>query len=213
MQAILDERGDPGRGPSRLAIFRRSDQPQRTDPRRVGGRLCLLRELGKPDSLPGPLLLPYLGNEYDVESAKTESALQNFDKRPTEAGRRRRNPDTCRLHGGGLRAGVTLAARNDGARMAHATPRRCGAAGDETHHGLAAAALAFSDEELARIPLGAAADLADHYDGLGRRVGEQHLQHIDELGALDRIASDADRGGLPEPFTGGLEHRLIGQRA
>ncbi len=67
--------------------------------------------------------------------------------------------------------------------------------------GLRRPRLASSIEELGGILLGAAADLADHDDGLGRRVGKQHLQHIDELGALDRIAADADRGGLAEPFT------------
>jgi hypothetical protein len=29
--------------------------------------------------------------------------------------------------------------------------------------------------------------------------GEEHLQHVDEVGALDRIAADADAGGLAEP--------------
>ena len=47
----------------------------------------------------------------------------------------------------------------------------------------------------------------------GLVVGEEHLEHVDELGALDRIAADADRGRLAEALVGGLEHRLIGQRA
>ena len=32
--------------------------------------------------------------------------------------------------------------------------------------------------------------------GLG--IGQEHLQHVDEFGALDRVAADADRGGLAE---------------
>ncbi len=47
----------------------------------------------------------------------------------------------------------------------------------------------------------------------GLRIGEEHLQHVDELGALHRIAADADRRGLAEAFARGLEHRFIGQRA
>src|SRR6202035_5285636 len=58
-----------------------------------------------------------------------------------------------------------------------------------------------------------AADLADHDQRLGRLVGEKHFQHFDEVGALYRIAADADRGGLAETFPRGLKHRLIGQRA
>ena len=33
------------------------------------------------------------------------------------------------------------------------------------------------------------------------------------LGALDRIAADADAGGLAEAHRRGLRHRLIGERA
>jgi hypothetical protein len=44
-------------------------------------------------------------------------------------------------------------------------------------------------------------------------VGQEHLEHVDELGALDRVAADADGRRLAEAFVGGLEHRFIGQRA
>ena len=97
--------------------------------------------------------------------------------------------------------------------MAHAAARRGGAAGDEADDRLAAAALRFVGEELRGVLLGAAADLADHDDRLGLVVGEEHLEHVDELGALDRVAADADRGRLAEALVGGLEHRLVGQRA
>ena len=70
--------------------------------------------------------------------------------------------------------------------------------------------LASSLMNCGRVLLGRAADLADHDDRLGLRVGEEHLEHVDELGALDRIAADADRGGLAEARVGGLEHRLVG---
>ena len=79
--------------------------------------------------------------------------------------------------------------------------------------GLLAPALRLVGEELRGFFLGAAADLADHDDRLGRVVGEEQLEHVDEVGAVDRIAADADRGGLAEADLGGLEHRLIGQRA
>ena len=44
-------------------------------------------------------------------------------------------------------------------------------------------------------------------------VGEEHFEHVDELGALDRVAADADGGRLAEPCIGGLEHCLIGKRS
>jgi hypothetical protein len=53
--------------------------------------------------------------------------------------------------------------------------------------------LGLALDELGGVLLGRAADLADHDDGVGARVGEEHLQHGDELRALDGIAADADR--------------------
>src|SRR5262249_6685204 len=94
--------------------------------------------------------------------------------------------------------------------MTHAAAGRRGAAGDEADHGFLAAAPRLIREELRGVLLGGTADLADHDDRLGRLVGEQHLQHLDELGALHRIAADADGGGLPEPLAGGLVDRLVG---
>jgi hypothetical protein len=61
--------------------------------------------------------------------------------------------------------------------------------------------------------LGGAADLADHDDRLGFRVGEEHFQHVDMFGALDRVAADADGGGLAEAEVGGLLDGLIGEGA
>ena len=87
-------------------------------------------------------------------------------------------------------------------------PGRRGAAGDEADHGLLAAALGLVLEKLRGVLFGRAADLADHHDRLGLRVGEEHLQHGDEFGALDRIAADADRGGLAEPFAAWSETPL-----
>ena len=50
--------------------------------------------------------------------------------------------------------------------------------------------------------LGAAADLADHDDGLGLRVVVEHLEHVEVRGAVDRIAADADAGALAEAELG-----------
>ena len=42
------------------------------------------------------------------------------------------------------------------------------------------------------------ANLTDHDDGVGVRVGEEQLQHVDKFGSLDRITADADGGRLPK---------------
>ena len=50
--------------------------------------------------------------------------------------------------------------------------------------GFDAAPLGLVLEELRGVLLGLAADLADHHDRLGRGIGEEHLEHVDELHAL-----------------------------
>src|SRR5215472_15255615 len=104
--------------------------------------------------------------------------------------------------------GIAFAARDDCAGVAHATPGRRGAAGNEADDRLLAPALGLVREELGRVLLRAAADLANHDDRLRLRIREKHLQHLDEVGALDRVATDADGGGLAEALARRLEHCL-----
>src|SRR4051795_1020819 len=97
--------------------------------------------------------------------------------------------------------------------MAHAPARRRGAAGNESDHGLPAPALGLIDDELGGIFLSRATDLPDHDDRLGGLVGQEHFQHLDELGSLHRIAADSDSGGLAKALARGLEYRLVRERA
>src|SRR6185437_9214274 len=148
-----------------------------------------------------------------TKDLSTESRFQYFNQRFTDAGRRWRYPDSRRFHSRNFGLGVAFAAGNDGAGMAHAAARRRRAPGDKADHRLLAAALGLVDEELRRILLRRTADLADHHDRSGFRVGEEHLQHCDEFGAFDRISANADGGCLAQAFTTGLEDRFVGQRA
>src|SRR5581483_8896804 len=109
-----------------------------------------------------------------------------------------------------LAVGAALAAGNDRAGMAHAPAWRGGDPGNEADHRLFHLAAL---DEVGGVFLGAAADLADHDDALGLGVLEEHLQHVDMFGALDRIAANADAGRLAKPHSGGLRHRFIGERA
>src|ERR1700722_6603184 len=159
------------------------------------------------------LCILFNGAIRQAKDDKNESGFQYFSKRMAEPSRRRRNLDAGRLHGGDLGVSAALAAGDNGAGMAHATPWRRGAPGDKADHRLLAAALGFVLQKLRGVFFRRAADLTDHDDRLGRLVGEKHFQHFDEVGALDRIAADADRGGLAEAFARGLEHPLVSQRA
>ncbi len=57
------------------------------------------------------------------------------------------------------------------------------------------------------------ADLADHHDALRLRVGQEQLEHLDEVRALHRVAADPDARALPQPRRRGLRDRLVGERA
>ena len=47
----------------------------------------------------------------------------------------------------------------------------------------------------------------------GVRVGLEQRERVDEVGADDRVAADADAGGLAEALRGELLDDLVGERA
>src|SRR5688572_877879 len=138
--------------------------------------------------------------------------VQQFHQRAAETRRRGRDLDARCLHRGDLVLRAALAAGDDGAGVAHAATRRRGAAGDESDNRLRAALLRLGGNERRGFLLGRAADLADHDDRFSRRIGEEEVEHLDELRAFDRVAANADRGGLAEAGARRLEHRFVGQR-
>src|SRR6516225_4359379 len=153
---------------------------------------------------------PALGTR---EPAPAAPCAQHVGQRGAQRRRALCHGDTSRPHGFHLVLGLALAARNDGAGMAHTTSRRCGPPGDKAGHRLGAAALGLRLYEFCRVLLGRAANFPDDDDGVGSRVGEEHFKHGDELGPLHRIAADADRGRLAQSGVGGLLYRLVGERA
>src|SRR5262249_51653123 len=68
-------------------------------------------------------------------------------------------------------------------------------------------------QEISGFLLGRATNFTDHDDRLRLWIAQKHIEAIDEVGAVDRIATNADAGRLAEPDRGRLRHRLIGQRA
>ena len=79
-----------------------------------------------------------------------------------------------------------MAAGDDGAGVAHAAARRGGLASDEGHHRLGDVRL----HEFSGLLLSAAADLANHDDGVGVWVILEHPQCVNVAGAVDRIAAE-----------------------
>mmetsp|Transcript_104385 Transcript_104385/g.271746 ORF Transcript_104385/g.271746 Transcript_104385/m.271746 type:complete len:264 (-) Transcript_104385:457-1248(-) len=107
--------------------------------------------------------------------------------------------------------GASLAAGDDGARVAHASARRRSEAGDEGDHRLVG--LVVGLQPLGRILLGASANLTDHDDAFCRRVVNEALEAIDEIGAIEGVAANADASGLSEAGLGGLVDRLVCESA
>ena len=93
--------------------------------------------------------------------------------------------------------------------MAHASARRGGAAGDEGDDGFFDVGF---DVGGGGFFVGAA-DFADDDDAVGVGVVVEHLQQLDEVQSFDRIAADADAGGLADAAAGALPDGFVSQRA
>src|SRR5215208_707799 len=100
-------------------------------------------------------------------------------------------------------------AGNDRAGVPHPAPRRGGLAGDEADDRLGHLLL----HEARGLLLVGAADLAHHRHGARIRVLLERLQAVDEVGAVDRVAADADAGRLADAGAGQLEDDLVSERA
>eukprot|EP00444_Apocalathium_aciculiferum_P000641 CAMPEP_0183402810 /NCGR_PEP_ID=MMETSP0370-20130417/14161_1 /TAXON_ID=268820 /ORGANISM="Peridinium aciculiferum, Strain PAER-2" /LENGTH=235 /DNA_ID=CAMNT_0025584463 /DNA_START=20 /DNA_END=724 /DNA_ORIENTATION=+ len=107
--------------------------------------------------------------------------------------------------------GASLAAGDDGARVAHASARGRGQARDEGDDRLVG--LVVGLQPLRRILLGTPTDLTDHDDAFRRRIVHEALQAIDEVRAVEGVATDADASRLAKAGLCGLVHRLICESA
>src|SRR5699024_9109739 len=98
--------------------------------------------------------------------------------------------DACRFEGFLLRGSGSRGTGDDGAGVAHGLALGRGEAGDVADDRLGHVVL---DEGCGAL-FGVAADLADHDDGFGVRVGLEGFESIDVRGADDRVSADADGG-------------------
>src|SRR5208337_888540 len=133
--------------------------------------------------------------------------IHNLFERLTDQRRALRDRDSGCLECSDLVCGSAFAARNDGPGVAHATARRCSAAGDESDHG-------FLDVRLdvrGGFLLGRAADLADHDNSVSFGIFVEEPQDIDERRPDDGVTADTDASGLADAKSGELAHCLIRQ--
>lgn len=122
------------------------------------------------------------------------------------------NNDARGLERGDLAVSTALAAGDDGAGVAHAPAGRRGDAGDEGDDGLLLLLVGLA-QEVGRILLGGAADLADHDDAVSLRVLEEDLQAVDEVRAAEGVAADADDERLAQAGLCRLVDGFVGQGA
>lgn len=117
--------------------------------------------------------------------------------------------DTSVLQSGNLRVRTALATADNGPGVTHPTTGGCTDTGDEADGGLVV--LVVGLEEFGRIFLGATANLTNHDDTLGLRVLEEDAQAVDEVGARERVTTNANDERLTKTSLGSLVHGFVGQ--
>ena len=114
-------------------------------------------------------------------------------------------------HGLHLGLGGALSSGDDGASMTHSTAGRSSTTSDEADDGLVGVAVLL--QPFSGVFFGSTTDFADHDDTLGFGIVGETLQAVDEVGAVERIATNTDDGGLAEAVGGGLVDGFVGEGA
>src|SRR5262249_25292200 len=161
--------------------------------------------------------LAEIGNFAPGESRRSELNLNGGlhaysdggGERFADRGRGLRHLDSCCFQGLHFFRGRAFAARDNGAGVAHTAARRGGLAGDKTDDWL----FHVRFYEFGGGFFGVAADFADHDHGFRFGVAIEQVEGIHECGADDRVASNADGGGLPDAALRELVDRFVGEGA
>ena len=117
--------------------------------------------------------------------------------------------DAVALKASNLGRSITLATSNDGTGVTHSAARRSRLASDETNN--RQVAVVIFREPLGSLLLSFTADLTNHNDTLSLRIIDELGEHIDEVGAVERITTNADNGRLAEVVLGSLVDSLVGE--
>mmetsp|Transcript_44063 Transcript_44063/g.58469 ORF Transcript_44063/g.58469 Transcript_44063/m.58469 type:complete len:225 (+) Transcript_44063:274-948(+) len=119
--------------------------------------------------------------------------------------------DASGLQSGDFLGGSTLASGNDGTGVAHAAAGGRSLAGDEADDGQVA--VVVGAEPLSGLLLGLAADLTNHDDTFSLGIVDELGEHVNEVGAVEGVATDADNSRLAETLRGRLVDGLVGEGA
>ena len=183
-------------------------------PRTIWRRSALLRppSAAAKSSCAGPPTFTVSGgrrNRYRtwdgqpaVQSHHLQESLRHFR-------RCRRDANAGILERGDFGRRGAFAAAHNGPGVAHAPAGRGGGAGNETGDRLSAVVPDPGGGFLFRC----AADFTDHDDAMRVRVGIEQLDDFQVGGAVDRIAADADAGGLADAAAGELPDGFVGEGA
>mmetsp|Transcript_13470 Transcript_13470/g.21471 ORF Transcript_13470/g.21471 Transcript_13470/m.21471 type:complete len:239 (-) Transcript_13470:1763-2479(-) len=148
-----------------------------------------------------------------MSGANQACLADRFEHSFAEAGWAVCYDDARFLHRGDLVFGATFATGNNRTGVAHAAAGRRCAACDEASGWLPAAFFALVGEEFCGFFFRGTTDLTNHDDGLGLVVRQEHVQHVDVLGAFDWVAADAHSSGLAQTDVCGLLNRFVSQGA
>ena len=93
--------------------------------------------------------------------------------------------------------------------MSHAPAWWCGDTGDEADNGFSVGSAVVLHEVGGCLLFSAATNFTNQQDSLALLVGEEHLEAVDEVGAVEGVAADANAQPLAQADSGGLVNSLV----
>src|ERR1700722_6000964 len=133
--------------------------------------------------------------------------MQIASQRAADVRRTLHGVNPRRAHGFVFLGGSSVAPADDGAGVAHAAPGRRGLPADKSDYRFLDVPLNVFGRGFLRV----SADFANHDDRVSARIFVEHANRIEKAGADDRIATDADTGGLTDAEMGKLIDRFVGE--
>ena len=95
--------------------------------------------------------------------------------------------------------------------MSHSSSRWRGNTSNEREHGQVP--LVVGRKPLSSLFLSSATDFSNHDDALGLGVLNEALKHVDEVGSVEWVTSNADDSRLSKAEAGGLVNGFVSERA
>jgi hypothetical protein len=116
--------------------------------------------------------------------------------------------DSCLLKSLDLIKGTTLSTRDDSTGVTHSAAWGSSLSGNERKNWEFSCVILR--EPVSSFLFSFTTDFTYHNDTMSLWVFYKALEHIDEVGAVERITTNADNGGLTEPNSCSLVNCFIG---